>query len=133
MVVPHFFVDRSLGRHRVPNLLREDGWSLVTLAEHYGIPADEAVVDVDWLRLAGENGWPVLMKDEKIRYRPAERAAVKAHGARGFYLTSANLTSRQMADVIIGNRDVIWGLALEEGPALFAVSRGVVRQIDLTG
>jgi hypothetical protein len=38
MAGPHFFVDRSLGRHRVPNLLREDGWSLVTLAEHYGIP-----------------------------------------------------------------------------------------------
>jgi hypothetical protein len=133
MVAPHFFVDRSLGRHRVPNLLREDGWSLVTLAEHYGIPADEAVVDVDWLQLAGENRWPVLMKDEKIRYRPAERAAVKAHGVRGFYLTSGNLTSQQMADVIIGNRDVIWRLALEDGPALFAVSRGAVRQIDLTG
>jgi hypothetical protein len=37
---PQFFVDRSLGRVRVPQLMRADGWSLVTLAEHYGIPAD---------------------------------------------------------------------------------------------
>lgn len=108
MAGPHFFVDRSLGRHRVPNLLREDGWSLVTLAEHYGIPADEAVADVDWLELAGQNRWPALMKDEKIRYRPAERAAVRAHHVRAFYLTSGNLTSQQMADLFIANRDAIW-------------------------
>jgi hypothetical protein len=90
MAGPHFFVDRSLGRHRVPNLLRKDGWSPVTLAEHDGIPADEAVADVDWLELAGQNRRPVLMKDEKIRYRPAERAAVRAHDVRAFYLTSSN-------------------------------------------
>ena len=33
---PLFFVDRSLGRVRLPRLLRADGWSLVTMAEHYG-------------------------------------------------------------------------------------------------
>lgn len=128
----HFFVDRSLGRRRVPNLLREDGWSLVTLAEHYGIPADEAVADVEWLELAGQSRWPALMKDEKIRYRPAERAAVRDYGVRAFYLTSGRLTGQQMADLFIANREVIWRLAAEAGPALFAVSRGAVRQIDLT-
>ena len=132
MAGPHFFVDRSLGRHRVPKLLRENGWSLVTLAEHYGTPADEAVTDVDWLELAGQNRWPVLMKDERIRYRPAERAAVRAHDVRAFYLTSGNLTSQQMADVFIASRGLIWTLAVEAGAALFAVSRGAVRQIDLT-
>lgn len=131
MAGPHFFVDRSLGRLRVPNLLRKDNWSLVTLAEHYGIPADEAVSDVDWLELAGQNRWPALMKDEKIRYRPAERAAVWVHDVRAFYLTSGNLTGQQMADLFISNREVIWRLAAETGPALFAVSRGAVRQIDL--
>lgn len=75
MTGPHFFIDRSLGRRQVPNLLRDDGWDLVTLSEHYGIPHDETVQDVEWLRLAGEHAWPVLMKDERIRYRPAERAA----------------------------------------------------------
>jgi hypothetical protein len=132
MAGPHFFVDRSLGRRRVPNLLRQDGWSLMTLSEHYGIPADEAVADVDWLELAGRNGWSVLMKDERIRYRPAERAAVSAHGVRAFCLTSGNLTAEHMADLFIAHRDVVWRLAVETGPAIFAVSRGAVRQIDLT-
>lgn len=63
---PLFFVDRSLGRVRVPMVLRESGWSLVTLSEHYGVPHDEAVADVEWLRLVGRQGWPVLMKDERI-------------------------------------------------------------------
>jgi hypothetical protein len=62
---PLFFVDRSLGRVRVPALLRESGWALVTLSEYYGVPQDEAVDDVAWLRLAGQQGWPVLMKDER--------------------------------------------------------------------
>jgi hypothetical protein len=38
---PLFFVDRSLGRVRVPALLRESGWALVTLSEYYGVPQDE--------------------------------------------------------------------------------------------
>jgi len=38
---PRFFVDRSLGRIQFPTLLRAAGVYLVTLAEHYGIPADE--------------------------------------------------------------------------------------------
>ena len=129
---PHFFVDRSLGRHLVPRLLRADGWSLVTLAEHYGIPQDEDVDDVEWLELAGQTGWPVLMKDEKIRYRPAERAAVVAHGVRAFCLTSGNLTAQQMADVFMVHKELIWQLGAEPGAKLFAVSREGVRQIDLS-
>lgn len=86
---PLFFVDRSLGRVRVPALLRESGWALVTLAEHYGVPQDEAVGDVAWLRLAGERGWPVLMKDERIKYRTAERRA--RHQARSRHGYRASL------------------------------------------
>jgi hypothetical protein len=47
--LPDLFLDRSLGRIKVPQLLRDAGLRLVTLAEHYGVPADEAVVDEEWL------------------------------------------------------------------------------------
>ena len=36
--LPELFLDRSLGRIKVPRLLREAGLNLVTLAEHYGVP-----------------------------------------------------------------------------------------------
>jgi hypothetical protein len=74
--LPELFLDRSLGRRQVPDLLRAAGLRLRTLAEVYGIPADETVEDVEWLARAGREGWAVLMKDERIRYRPAERATV---------------------------------------------------------
>ena len=70
--LPDLFVDRSLGRIRVPNLLREAGLRLVTLSEHYGIPADETVRDEEWLELAGKRGWVVFMKDSRIRYNRTE-------------------------------------------------------------
>lgn len=63
---PRFFVDRSLGRVVVPRMLRAVGWNLVTLADHYGVPADERVTDVEWIEEAAKRGWPVLMKDKKI-------------------------------------------------------------------
>lgn len=132
MTGPHFFVDRSLGRRTVPELLRADCWDLATLAEHYGIPADEVVADVDWLRLAGQHSWPVLMKDERIRYRPAERAALLEHGVRAFCLTSGNLTGHQMAEHLIAHRSAIWDNAAGPGAALFAVSRTALRQVDLS-
>ena len=66
--VPHFFVDRSLGRRQVPDLLRQAGFQLSTLAEVFGVPNDERIEDVEWLAWAGSRRWPVLMKDDRIRY-----------------------------------------------------------------
>lgn len=56
--LPELFLDRSLGRLKVPGLLRAAGLNLVTLAEHYGVPDDESVADETWLELAGTRvGW----------------------------------------------------------------------------
>lgn len=128
---PHFFVDRSLGGVTVPRLLREAGWELTTLAEHYGKPADEAVDDVDWLALAGGNGWPVLMKDEKIRYRAGERAALVDAGVRAFCLASGNLKSAEMAGLFTQHQGAIWQHAAGDGPGLWVVSRSEVRRTDV--
>ena len=90
--LPELFLDRSLGRRQVPELLRAAGLRLRTLAEVYGIPADETIPDVDWLARAGREGWVVLMKDDRIRYRPVERAAVIDHRVRAFTVADVLLT-----------------------------------------
>lgn len=82
--LPDLFLDRSLGRRQIPALLREAGLRLHTLAEVYGVPADEDVVDTVWLQLAGQREWPVLMKDERIRYRPAAHAVNATSSLRAF-------------------------------------------------
>ena len=72
--LPDLFLDRSLGRVRVPALLRAAGLRLVTLSERYGIPADETVPDDQWLRDSGEQGEAVFMKDARIATdRPRRR------------------------------------------------------------
>lgn len=128
---PLFFIDRSLGRHQVPTLLRADDWNVVTLAEHYGVPADERVADTEWLGLAGSGGWPVLMKDDRIRYRPAERAALIRHNVCAFCVTVGNLRAAEMAQLLIAERESIWDLAREPGPALYAVTRSGLRVVGL--
>jgi hypothetical protein len=91
--LPDLFLDRSLGRIRVAGLLRAAGLRLVTLAEHYGIPADERVADTDWLELAGSRGWAVFLKDARMRSRTIERQAVLEHRVRAFCITGQDLTA----------------------------------------
>ena len=59
--LPDLFLDRSLGRVRVPSLLRAAGLRLVTLSERYGVPADERIPDHWWLGEAGARDEAVFM------------------------------------------------------------------------
>lgn len=129
---PYFFVDRSLGAVQVPRLLRDAGWELTTLTEHYGKPTDETVTDIEWLHLCGVRGWPVLMKDDRVRYRTAERQAVVRAGVTAFCLASGNLRSAEMAEILIRHRDVIWEKAEEAGAAIWVLSRHHARLTDLS-
>jgi len=58
--------------------------------------------DEVWLAEAGKRGWVVLMKDDRIRYRPGERTAVLKAGVPCFCLhPSKGVTADQMADAFI--------------------------------
>lgn len=118
---PFFFADRSLGRIQVPRLLRAGGVQLVTLAEHYGVPADEQVEDTTWIANSAEQGWPALMKDERIRRRPLERAVIRRTKARCFCLTNGNLSAAAMAERYLANMAAIEEACQEAGPFLYAV------------
>ncbi|MGH3568257.1 MAG: hypothetical protein ACRDRH_19965 [Pseudonocardia sp.] len=78
--LPPFFLDRSVGRLIVADGLRAVGISVITLAEYYGVPADERVSDVEWLTDAGRNSWVGIKADANIRRKdaPERRALVKA-------------------------------------------------------
>ncbi|MGH3721623.1 MAG: hypothetical protein ACRDRI_22805 [Pseudonocardiaceae bacterium] len=131
MGLPELFLDRSLGRRQVPDLLRAAGLRLRTLAEVYGIPADERVEDVDWLARAGQEGWVVLMKDERIRYRGTERATVIDHNVQAFCLTSGNLRAAAMAHHYLAVIDQITEACRHPGPFLYAVTATGLRRLDL--
>lgn len=79
---PEFFIDRSLGRYQLAKALRERGVAAHTMAEVYGEKAGQGLDDETWLADAGRNHWIVLMKDDRIRYRPAELQALAARRRR---------------------------------------------------
>lgn len=79
-----FFIDRSLGRRHLPEALRSFGLVVHTMASVYGEEVAQRLADDRWLRDAGAKGWIVLMKDDAIRRRPAERDALVEAGVRAF-------------------------------------------------
>jgi hypothetical protein len=129
--LPNLFIDRSLGRIRVPTILRAEGLRLVTLAERYGIPADESVTDVQWLTDAGRNGEIVFMKDERIRYNEAEKAAVKRFSVKCFCLSRGGLKAPEMAGYFLGNLRAIVRACEVEGPLIAIVYRDSIRRVVL--
>ena len=130
--LPDLFLDRSLGRVKVARLLRAHGLRLTTLAEHYGMPNDATVTDVEWLELAGTRGWAALMKDDRIRYQPEERAALRRFAVRGFVITNANLTAEAMADRFIRRLDAMTrACKRRKGPFLYSVGERRLTEIRL--
>ncbi len=114
-----FFVDRSLGRHRVPEALRAAGWVLRTHHEIYG-ERDEQVPDVEWLELCGRRKMPVLSKDRRLRYRPAEIEAIRRFGVRAFLLTSGSLLAAEQAARFDRSRESIEEKCAADGPVIYA-------------
>ena len=128
--LPDLFLDRSLGRVEVPRLLRDAGLRLVTLAEHYGVPLDESVEDVEWLKLAGTKDWVVFMKDKGIRRNPRERAVVRAFSVRCFCLTRQGLPAPEMAKRFLDNLSAITKACRSPGPFIYAVEETrIVRRL----
>jgi len=128
--LPDLFVDRSLGRHKVPSILRAAGLQLTTLAEYYGVPADEQVADVTWLTDASANGWICLMKDSAIARNDAEKNTVIAVGARCFCLARQSLSGEVMAGWFLAALDEMTHVvATTPPPFIYAVDRGGLRRI----
>lgn len=127
--LPDFFIDRSLGRHAVPAALRARGVVVRTMAEVYGERIGQGLTDETWLADAGRNDWVVLMKDDRIRYRPTEREALVAHGVRAFCLTNANLRGVEQAARIVGNLDAILRSAEEPGPYVIGIYATGLRRL----
>ena len=129
--LPDLFLDRSLGRLQVPRLLRSAGLRLTTLAEHYGIPADQDIADVDWLELAGRENWAVLLKDARIRSRRVERETVQGFGVRCFCITRQDLTAAQMAERYLTHLDAIAAACSDPGPFIYAVQGRRIERLHL--
>lgn len=90
--------------------------------------------DTVWLPIVGREGWPVIMRDKKIRYRAIERQRLKEHGVQAFCLTTAGqLNKWSTMEIIMRRWDDMERLAASEpGPYIYAVTLGAPpRRIDI--
>jgi len=92
-----FFIDRSLGIEPIRTELVNADLIVEIHDDHFARDAEDRV----WLRTVGEHGWVVLTKDQRLRYRPLEIAALRASKARVFVLTAGNLRGTEIAAVFL--------------------------------
>jgi predicted nuclease of predicted toxin-antitoxin system len=97
IIKPVFFIDRSLGKKQVANLLRNAGATVEIHDDHFS----QDTLDVQWLTEVGGRNWVVLTKDEKIGYRTLEQLAVAQASVRLFVLVARKLTGAKMGEVFV--------------------------------
>ena len=131
--LPDLFLDRSLGRKKVPELLRAEGIRLIILAEHYDIPTDETIAHTEWLQLCGERSWLAIMKDDRIRYVGAERQGLLDFQVMAAVITNANLPAAEMATRIIGALSNLGQICNDrDRPFLYALHQNRIEDIPLS-
>jgi predicted nuclease of predicted toxin-antitoxin system len=91
-----FFIDRCLGSKRIVAALRQVGLTVEVHEDHFAPDAP----DVEWLSHVGQWGWIVLTKDANIARRSLEKIAVTRADIRLFALTSRNIASAEMIDIL---------------------------------
>lgn len=113
---PELFVDRSLGRHVVPEALRARGFTVHTMADVYPDGEDERVIDTRWIADADDAGWVALTKDERIFRNPEEQDALVRSRLRVFAITNQHLTGPEMAARLVTNINRIAQRSRKRGP-----------------
>ena len=110
------FVDRSLGRHRVVDALRDAGMRVEAHDDHF--PQD--TFDQEWIPEVTRRGWVILTKDARISRRALELAAVRETGARVFVLTRQRMTGDEMAELFVRWKTRIVNIARSQPPPFWA-------------
>jgi PIN like domain len=125
---PEFFVDRSLGRHIVPDAIRALGFTVHAMADVYPEGDDQRVSDTQWIAEADERGWVVLTKDERITRRADEQEALTNSRLRVFAIGNQHLTGPTMATYYKANIHRMVQRARKPGPFVDIVYPGRVER-----
>src|SRR5439155_5113077 len=112
-----FFCDRALGR-KVPNALKLRGIDAVAHDDHFHHKTDDDI----WLPEVGQRGWTVLTKDNRMRFRQAEKHALVSYKIGSFAIRQGNATWEQMVAILVSAWDKIETISASElRPFLYTV------------
>ncbi len=92
--------------------------------------------DEDWLPIVTRAGWLIITRDQKIRQRPAEIAAVMDAGARMVAIVArsgkVHLNQFGILEVFMTNWRGIEPLLELPGPFIYTASQSGLTKVDLT-
>lgn len=91
------FIDREAWSGKLGAALRLANIPFEAHRDHFA----HDTPDVDWLREVGRKGWLVLTRDQNIRRKPNELAALREAGVILFAFTSGNLSAQETADIVV--------------------------------
>lgn len=122
------FLDRSLGRHVIADALRAEEIKVEVHDDYFG----QKSPDEEWLRFVAERNWIAITKDDRIRRRKSEIAAIREHKARVIVVVSKKATGKEMAAMLLkGWRRIIGLSAKTSAPFVAKIYRdGSVRLIE---
>lgn len=94
---PVLFLDRAIESQVLADALQAAGARVELHRAHFRPDTEDTV----WLSEVGRRGWFVLTRDQRIRYNPLEREAVKAAQVGVFVLALKNLTGPEIAVIVV--------------------------------
>ena len=103
-------------------VLRNAGLNVEIHDDHFPQNAQ----DPEWLTAAGGKNWIVVTRDERIRYRVAERQAIRRAKVRAFVLAAqGDLRAEMLAEIFLKALSKIRRTVKEQKPPFIAkISRG---------
>jgi predicted nuclease of predicted toxin-antitoxin system len=112
-----FFLDRQLGRYKMAGALRDAGLKVEIHDDHFAPDAK----DEEWLTVAGQKGWIVVTRDERIRYRVAEKQAIRRTKVRALVLVAqGNLRAEMLVEIFLKALPKVRAIVAKHRPPFIA-------------
>lgn len=92
-----YFLDESITITSLIQAMRSSGLDVKVLKEEFHAGA----LDEDWLPVAIEKGWILLTKDDRWRFRPAEKEILINANARAFVFVSKSARAHEIVETIM--------------------------------
>ena len=93
-----FFVDNNLSP-QLANGMKAFGEDVIHITEIFPHHTD----DTEYLPRVGSEGWFLVTRDNRIRYRPAERTALKENRVGAFFMGGKNRNRCQLIQQLVRN------------------------------
>ena len=129
-LVPPLLLDENLSSPEIGAWLRRfpNEWQIELHTDHLtrGLP------DVDVIRECGERGWTLVSCDDRIRYVPANKAALLKHRVRAFMFGKGNYQGIEYAAaLVVGRAQVLNAIRKNHGPFMARIQRnGDVQMLE---